>query len=52
MFENFEVGDILNKYKYKYDFMKGLIEFIKKIVEVIKSIAASIGIELPTLKIG
>ncbi len=52
MFDNLEFGDILNKYKYKYDFMTALIAFIKNLVEIIKKVAESIGVELPTLKIG
>ncbi|MBQ6019289.1 MAG: hypothetical protein IJL26_03825 [Clostridia bacterium] len=50
MLDNLNFGDILDKYKYKYDFMKGLIAFIKSVVEIIRSIAASVGVELPTLK--
>lgn len=54
MFENIDInaGDILNRYKYKWDFMTALITFIKNLVEIIRKIAESIGVELPTLKIG
>lgn len=52
MFENFEIGDILNRYKYKYDFMTALISFIKNLVGIIKKLASAMGIDLPTFKFG
>ncbi len=46
----FDFDNILNRYEYKFDIMKAIVEFVKKLIAFIQDIAKKLGVELPTLK--